>query len=96
MLPLIFILFAFAEFWISIFTTDPEVIKEGCVALQITSVSLVFWGLGTTMNNALNGSAIFVHRLGSDCFAFGCRQIPLGYVLSKVMGWGVQVLLPQL
>ena len=88
MLPLIFILFAFAEFWISIFTTDPEVIKEGCVALQITSVSLVFWGLGTTINNALNGSGDIRTPTRINLLCFWMVQIPLGYVLSKVMGWG--------
>ena len=88
MLPLICILFAFAEFWISIFTTDPEVIKEGSISLQITSLSILFWGLGTTMNNALNGSGDIRTPTRINLFCFWMVQIPLGYALSNVVGWG--------
>ena len=87
MIPLIFVLCFFAEYWVSIFTTDPEVLKTGRDILQITSVGILFWGLGSTMNNSLNGSGDIQTPTRINIICFWFVQIPLAYLLSKHIGW---------
>ena len=87
MIPLIFVLCFFAEYWVSIFTTDVEVLKIGRDILQITSVGILFWGLGSTVNNSLNGSGDIRTPTIINIMCFWLIQIPLAYLLSKIIGW---------
>ena len=61
--------------------------REGVQALQITSMGIVFWGLGMTANNALNGSGDIRTPTWNNIFCFWMVQIPLAYILSKIIGW---------
>ena len=90
MLPLVLILFIFAPQWISIFTTDADVLKEGIRALRITSLGILFWGLGVTINNALNGSGDIRTPTIINAVCFWVLQIPLAYILSVILDWGSQ------
>ncbi len=73
---------------ISIFTKEPEVHRYGTLALQIIGAGYVFYGIGMVMIQALNGAGDTKTPTWINIFGFWLFQIPLAFVLAKVLKMG--------
>jgi putative MATE family efflux protein len=88
-MALVTVLFVFfASPIISIFTKEPEVHRYGTQALQIIGAGYIFYGIGMVMIQALNGAGDTKTPTWINIFGFWLFQIPLGFVLAKVLGMG--------
>ncbi|MBI5858151.1 MAG: MATE family efflux transporter [Sphingobacteriales bacterium] len=84
---LLFVLFA--EPIISLFSSNPDVIRYGAQSLQIIGTGYVFYGIGMVMIQALNGAGDTRTPTWINFFGFWLFQIPLAYLLVKVFKIGV-------
>jgi putative MATE family efflux protein len=78
----------FAEFFVGLFTADPEVIKTGVTALRTVSLGYVFYGVGMVMINAFNGAGDSKTPTWINLFWFWIFQIPFGYLMAQTFGFG--------
>jgi putative MATE family efflux protein len=83
---LLFVLFP--EPIIRIFTHQDEVVVVGTQALRIIGSGYIFYGIGMVMMQALNGAGDTKTPTWINVFGFWCFQIPLAYVLAKVLKMG--------
>ncbi|KAA2242996.1 MATE family efflux transporter [Chitinophaga agrisoli] len=80
--------FTCAEFFISFFTSDPQIRAIAARALRIMSAGYVFYGIGMVMINAFNGSGDTWTPTWINFVGFWLFQIPLAYLLAKYMQLG--------
>jgi putative MATE family efflux protein len=73
---------------ISIFTSDPEVLRYGTQCLQIVALGYVFYGYGMVVAQAFNGAGDTITPTLLNFFGFWCFQIPLAYALAITLAWG--------
>jgi putative MATE family efflux protein len=73
----------------AIFTKDPEVIRVGVVYLQVTAVCYIFRGVGQVMGSSLNGAGDTIPPLVVTGISMYVVKIPMAYILSITMKWGV-------
>lgn len=83
---LIFIVFSY--FIVSLFTTDPEVLRLGTRALWIVSLGFPFYAAGMCLEGAFNGSGDTWTPTRLNFLCFWLLQIPLAWVLAKPLGFG--------
>ncbi|MBC7848657.1 MAG: MATE family efflux transporter [Chitinophagaceae bacterium] len=83
---LLFVLFS--KPIIRIFTNDVAVQEVGALALQIIGTGYIFYGIGMVMIQALNGSGDTKTPTWINFICFWLFQIPLAYVLCKVLDMG--------
>ncbi len=76
----------FAHPIISFFTTDEAVIEYGALALRIFGSGYVFYGIAMVMTQSLNGAGDTRTPTVINLVCFWCFQIPLAYLLVKVIG----------
>lgn len=78
----------FAAPLIGLFTTEPEVLAYGTQSLWIVSLAFPLYAAGMCFEGAFNGAGDTwtPARLNLFCLWFG--QIPIGWLLSKALGWG--------
>ena len=74
LVSLLFIVFA--DFFVSIINTDPEVVKTAVLALRIVSLGYIFYGVGMVMMNAFNGAGDSRTPTWVNLFWFWIFQIP--------------------
>lgn len=79
----------FAKPIISIFTKVPEDLQFGAQALQIIGTGYIFYGIGMVMIQALNGAGDTKTPTRINLLSFWFFQIPLAYLLVKVLKMGV-------
>lgn len=84
---LLFVLFARPI--ISFFTTVPEDLYYGVQSLQIIGAGFIFYGIGMVMIQALNGAGDTKTPTWINFFVFWLFQVPLAYLLVKVLKMGV-------
>lgn len=77
-----------AQFFISLFTTDPETLKAGAMALRIISAGYIFYGYGMILSQALNGAGDTRTPTILNFICFWLIEMPLGYCLALYLGWG--------
>ena len=77
-----------APFFISLFTTDPETLKAGAMALRIISAGYIFYGYGMILSQALNGAGDTRTPTLLNFICFWLIEMPLGYCLALYLGWG--------
>lgn len=88
-MALVSLLFLFGAEWIvSVFTQQPEVVKYAVNALRIISAGYVFYGIGMVMINAFNGAGDTWTPTYINLAGFWLFQIPLAYLLAKTFGLG--------
>ncbi len=80
----------FAEAVISIFTTEPEVLRYGTDCLRIVGYGYAFYGLGMVMESSFNGAGDTVTPTYLNFFIFWMFEIPLAYVLAYHFEMGPQ------
>ncbi|HJW27712.1 MAG TPA: MATE family efflux transporter [Saprospiraceae bacterium] len=78
----------FAPKIIPFFTPDPAVIDEGIRCLRIICLGYVFYAYGMVIGQAFNGAGDTVTPTRINFIAFWLIQIPLCYVLAKLLHWG--------
>lgn len=84
------IYFLFAPFWISFFSTEPEVYQAGVNALRIFSVGYVCFGYAMVISQAFNGAGDTRTPTIVNFICFWMVEIPLGYLLALTFGWGLE------
>jgi Na+-driven multidrug efflux pump len=80
------ILIIFAKPFIGFFSTDPAVIENGTICLQIVSYGFIFYGLGMVMVQAINGAGDTYTPTYINFFCFWLLEIPLAYYLAMHTG----------
>ncbi len=80
----------FAEAVISIFSTEPEVLRYGTDCLRIIGYGYAFYGLGMVMESSFNGAGDTVTPTYLNFFIFWMFEIPLAYVLAYHFEMGPQ------
>ena len=78
------VLIIFPETFIRLFISDPDVIANGAVSLQIISIGFVSYGLGMVLIQAFNGSGDTMTPTRINLFCFWLFEIPLAYLLAIV------------
>ena len=83
------LLFLFGAEWIiSFFTHEEQVVNYGVDALRIISTGYIFYGIGMVMINAFNGAGDTWTPTWINVFGFWMIQIPLAYLLAKYFKLG--------
>jgi len=82
------IFLVFAEYIVSFFSKDPEVVRYAVNAMRIVSSGYVFYGIGMVFVNAFNGAGDTRTPTVVNIFGFWCLQIPVAYLLSTTLEWG--------
>ncbi len=80
----------FAEAVISIFSTEPDVLRYGTDCLRIIGYGYAFYGLGMVMESSFNGAGDTVTPTYLNFFIFWMFEIPLAYVLAYHFEMGPQ------
>jgi putative MATE family efflux protein len=80
--------YIFAEQIISIFSTDPEVLRSGVLCLRIICLGYVFYAYGMVIGQAFNGAGDTRTPTILNLLCFWIVQIPLAYLLSKTWALG--------
>ena len=86
MISVIFI--TFAEPFIGIFSTEPEVIHYGTMSLRYICLGYIFFAYGMVVSQAFNGAGDTKTPTLINFFCYWMFQIPLAYVLSVWLNWG--------
>jgi putative MATE family efflux protein len=78
----------FAEYIVGFMNKDPQVRAYAVEALRIISAGSIFYGIGMVMANAFNGAGDTKTPTIINLFGFWAFQIPLAYLLAKVLHMG--------
>jgi putative MATE family efflux protein len=73
---------------VSFFSTDPEVLRYGSQALWIISLAFPLYAAGMCFEGAFNGAGDTWTPARLNFFCFWLGQIPLGWLLSHILGLG--------
>jgi Na+-driven multidrug efflux pump len=71
------------------FSTDPQILHHGTLALRIIGFGYIFYGIGMVMVQALNGAGDTRTPTWINLFSFWMFQIPFAFLLSKYSSLGV-------
>jgi putative MATE family efflux protein len=78
----------FAHPLVSLFTTDPEVLKHGTRALWIVSLAFPLYAAGMCLEAAFNGSGDTWTPTRLNFFCFWLGQVPLAWILAEAFSLG--------
>jgi putative MATE family efflux protein len=82
------IFLVFAHTFLSFFTEDPEVLKNGIECLQIVCLGYVFYAYGMVISQSFNGAGDTITPTIINFFGFWLFQIPVAYLLAIVLDIG--------
>ncbi len=82
----IFVLFARPI--IGLFTSDPNVVPYGVDCLRIVAYGFLFYAYGMVLTQSFNGAGDTWTPTIINLFVFWLWELPLAYVLAKVIGLG--------
>ena len=71
-----------------IFTSDPSVVPSAVNALRIIALGFPFYAYGMVLSAAFNGAGDTTTPTVLNVVVFWLWEIPLGFVLSKMLGFG--------
>jgi putative MATE family efflux protein len=77
-----------AEYFISFFSADRDVIKSGVECLTYISYGYLFYGMGMVMIQAFNGAGDTTIPTWINFFCFWVLEIPLAWFLAMKTGMG--------
>ncbi len=76
------------------FSTDPETVSNGILALRTVSTGFFFYAYGMVLINSFNGAGDTWTPTWVNLLCFWLFQIPLAWVLAQTLGlgpWGVHI-----
>lgn len=76
------------EFWISLFTSDWEVIRQGGMFLRIVTPTYIFLAITVVMSGAFQGAGDAVPPMVIMSLRMALVAVPLAWVLMSVLGMG--------
>jgi putative MATE family efflux protein len=79
---------AFAPAFIQIFTTEPEAVYAGSLALRFLAAGYVFFGYGMIFSQALNGAGDTKTPTLLNFVFFWLLETPLAWLLAMHWNWG--------
>ena len=82
------IFIAFAEQFIGIFSSEPEVIYYGTMSLRYICMAYMLFAYGMVVSQAFNGAGDTKTPTIINLFCYWMLQIPLAYALSVWLDWG--------
>jgi putative MATE family efflux protein len=83
------VVFLVAAPWlIPFFTQEPDVIHHGVLCLRIICLGYIFYAYGMVIGQAFNGAGDTVTPSVINFVAFWLLQIPISYILAKLLNWG--------
>lgn len=82
------VFFSMAEFILSFFSHDPEVLHHGIQCLKIVSLGYVFYAYGMVIGQSFNGAGDTRTPTIINIVGFWVFQIPLAYALSAHFNTG--------
>lgn len=82
------VFFIIAPDLIAMFNSNPKVVEIGVQCLQILCLGYLFYGYGMVIAQALNGAGDTKSPTYLNLICFWAIEIPLAYLLAKVLGWG--------
>jgi putative MATE family efflux protein len=82
------VFFSFANPVVSIFSNHPDVLRNGVLCLRIICLGYFFYAYGMVIGQTFNGAGDTKTPTYMNLFCFWVVQIPIAYLLSKVLGIG--------
>jgi putative MATE family efflux protein len=82
------VFFLFPNFFVSLFTSDPDVIREGIKGLQLFSIGFIFFAIGMVLAQSINGAGDTKTPTIINIIVFIAIQIPLAYFLAITLKMG--------
>jgi len=82
------IFMVFANYIAAFFTSEPSVAGYAVTTIRIMSAGFIFYGIGMVYMNAFNGAGDTRTPTIINFFAYWFFQIPLAYILAKVLHMG--------
>jgi len=82
------IFMVFANYIAAFFTAEPSVAGYAVTTIRIMSAGFIFYGIGMVYMNAFNGAGDTRTPTIINFFAYWFFQIPLAYILAKVLHMG--------
>ena len=79
----------FPDAFIRMFIHDPEVVRQGAIALQIISLGFTFYALSMVMVQGFNGSGDTLTPTLVNFVCFWLVEIPLAWLLATTLGLGL-------
>ncbi|MEP2773548.1 MAG: MATE family efflux transporter [Fulvivirga sp.] len=79
-----------AEWFVSIFSSEPEVVKYGALALRYICFGYIFFAYGMVIGQAFNGAGDTRTPTVINFFCFWMFEVPLAYFLAITLGFGPQ------
>ncbi|HKZ38795.1 MAG TPA: MATE family efflux transporter, partial [Chryseolinea sp.] len=80
--------FSLANPILHLFTTDPDVLRNGIQCLKIVSLGYIFYAYGMVVGQSFNGAGDTRTPTIISFFGFWIFQIPLAYALANWLGAG--------
>ncbi len=84
------IFLVFAPRLVSAFTSDPAVALQAVRCLRIVSSGFVFYAYGMVLTQSFNGAGDTLTPTLLNLLCFWLFEIPVAYVLARVLGFGPQ------
>ncbi len=85
---LVLFLALFARFVMGLFSEDPEMIRIGVTLIRIIGIGQIFFMVNMAMEMGLVGAADTISPMVINIVALWLIQLPLAYLLSRVIGLG--------
>lgn len=89
LLTLSILLIIFARPIIELFTTNDAVVEASVLSLRIFVSGYILWAYGSVIMQAINGAGDTRTPTIINLICFWVLEIPLGYFLAVMLGWGV-------
>ena len=77
-----------APWLVRLFTSEPEVVQSGALAMRIIACGYVFFGFGMIVTQAINGAGDTRTPTLLNFVCFWLLEIPLAWLLALHFNWG--------
>ena len=77
-----------APWLVRLFTSEPEVVQAGALAMRIIACGYVFFGFGMIVTQAINGAGDTRTPTLLNFVCFWLLEIPLAWLLALYFNWG--------